>query len=499
MKHTFGEYIELLKKNDVILEVKDAEGRLDREVSYISYNSRDIIEDTLFVCKGVHFEPKYLEDAIKAGALAYVSEKEYETENVPLILVSDMRKALALIANFYYENVSEKLNTVGITGTKGKSTTTYFTRAIFDDYLSAEKKPLSAVLSGIDNYDGVINEESHLTTPETFELHKSFNNAVNSGIEYLTMEVSSQSLKYHRVMGVTYKVGCFLNIGTDHISDREHKDFNDYFQSKLKLFGQCKTACVNLDCDHATEVLERAKSSDVVERVIAFSTEDESADVYGYDISSKDGHVFFKVKTKDFDEEFEIGLPGVFNVSNALAAIANTWALGVPVEYMKSGLKRARVSGRMEVYSKDGKYVIVDYAHNKLSFETLFKAMKKEFPGKKLHIVFGCPGKKAYARRQELGELAGEYCDRVYITEEDAGEEDVLEISKEIESYVKKFDCREEIITDRVEAIEKAIDEIDSDTVLLITGKGRETRQKRGTEYIPTPSDVEVVTKKLGL
>ena len=369
-------------------------------------------------------------------------------------------------------------------------------KSILDEYLDAQNKPLSAIVSGIDNYDGVINEESHLTTPEAMELHKHFSNAVNSEIEYLSMEVSSQALKYDRTLGITFEVGCFLNIGEDHISDVEHSDFEDYLQSKLRLFSQCSHACVNLNSDHIERVLEVSKACP---HVVTFGL-DEKADVYGYDVVKSDNEIRFKVKTKEFDKEFKITMAGLFNVQNALAAIAMSICLEVPMSYVAAGLEKARVSGRMEVYTnKDGKIkAIVDYAHNKMSFETLFQSTMREYPGKKITIVFGCPGKKALGRRRELGEIAGKYSNQVYITEEDAGEEPVMKISQEIAEHVEKQGCSCEIIPDREEAIRQAILNADENTIILITGKGRETRQKRGTQYIDTPSDVDYVEKYLG-
>ncbi|MBR3599119.1 MAG: UDP-N-acetylmuramoyl-L-alanyl-D-glutamate--2,6-diaminopimelate ligase, partial [Lachnospiraceae bacterium] len=181
--------------------------------------------------------------------------------------------------------------------------------------------------------------------------------------------------------------------------------------------------------------------------------------ILGYDIKSLGNGISFRAKCDSFDEEFKLGLPGVFNVSNALAAIAICYALNIPLENIKTGLKKARVSGRMEVYTNPSKdlYVIVDYAHNKMSFETLFASMKKEFPDKKISIVFGCPGKKALARRRELGDLAGRYSDHVFITEEDAGEESLMKICEEIAEHVQKHRCECSIIPDRKEAIRKAI------------------------------------------
>jgi UDP-N-acetylmuramoyl-L-alanyl-D-glutamate--2,6-diaminopimelate ligase len=498
-RHNLSEYLKLLEEYQLVSGYMMTPKSKNSPVYYISYNSGDIEPDTLFICKGSHFSADYLKSAVEKGALCYISETKYEldgaAEFTPYIIVNDVRRTMAFIADFYYNQIWKDLKIVGITGTKGKSTTAYFMKFILDEYLKDRKKPRSAIISGIDNYDGVINEESHLTTPEAMELHKHFQNAVESGIEYLSMEVSSQALKYDRTLGVTFEVGCFMNIGEDHISDVEHSSFEDYFESKLKLFAQCRMACVNINSDEIGRIMEASKACP---RVVTFGL-DERADVYGYDIVKSGKTISFMVKTKDFMKEFRITMAGLFNVQNALAAIAAAWCMGIPMDYAAAGLRKARVSGRMEVYAGKSKnvQVIVDYAHNKMSFETLFQSTMKEYPNKKITIVFGCPGKKAQRRRQELGEIAGRYSDQVYITEEDAGEEPVLTICEEIAKHVEKQDCSYTIIPDREEAIREAIANADDNTVILITGKGRETRQKRGTKYIDTPSDVEYVKKYL--
>lgn len=497
-RHSLTEYLKQLQENQLVSDYQIEAGRENSPVAYISYDSRDIERDTLFVCKGSHFNADYLRAAVEKGAFCYVSETKYdlaEGEGVSYIIVRDIRKAMAFLADFYYNQIWKDLKIIGITGTKGKSTTAYFMKFILDGYLRDRKKPVSAIISGIDNYDGIVNEESHLTTPEALELHRHFSNAVRSGIEYLSMEVSSQALKYDRTLGVTFETGCFLNIGEDHISDVEHSSFDDYLESKLLLFRQCKTACVNINSDQIDRIMEASRACP---HVVTFGL-DERADVYGYDIVKSGKSISFMVRTKDFVKEFKITMAGLFNVQNALAAIAISQCLGIPMSYVAAGLRRARVSGRMEVYTSKSRnvQVIVDYAHNKLSFETLFQSTLREYPNKKITIVFGCPGKKALGRRKELGEIAGKYSDQVYITEEDAGEEPVLAICEEIARHVEMQDCSYAIIPDREEAIREAITRADDNTVILITGKGRETRQKRGTQYIDTPSDVEYVKKYL--
>ncbi|MFZ2539646.1 MAG: UDP-N-acetylmuramyl-tripeptide synthetase, partial [Oscillospiraceae bacterium] len=378
---------------------------------------------------------------------------------------------------------------VGITGTKGKSTTAYYIKYVIDEYMQSLRQKPCGIVSSIDTYDGKIMEESHLTTPEAFELHKHFDNAVTSGLDYFVMEVSSQALKYDRVLGVDFNIGVFLNISEDHISPIEHSDFDDYFGSKLKLFKQTKTAIVNLDSDHPNILLDSAKAS---QKVVTFG-KNKSADVYGYDVKKVGHETHFMVRTTDFDENFILTMPGFFNVENALAAIAVAMEYNIPVEIIKQGLFKARSSGRMEIFTSEDSsiVVIVDYAHNKLSFEKLYKSTLEEYKGRSIITVFGCPGGKAYNRRTELGELAGEYSDKVYLTMEDPGYEKVLDISLDIQKHILNHTCECHIIEDRGDAIKSAILNASPNSIVLITGKGNETRQKIGCEYIACKTDIE--------
>lgn len=308
------------------------------------------------------------------------------------------------------------------------------------------------------------------------------------------MEVSSQALKYHRSLCTDFAAACFLNIGQDHISPIEHPDFEDYFTSKLRIFAQARICCVNLDCDHADRVLEAARASG--KPVYTFSQKNEEADVYASQVRKRGNDILFRVKTRRFLREFRLTMPGLFNVENALAAITVCEGLNIPERYIYVGLMKARVPGRMEVYSNADETVtaIVDYAHNRMSFETLFRSVRAEYPGRRIVTVFGCPGKKALDRRKDLGEVSGQYSDLVVLTEEDSGEEDTETICREVAQYVAAQGCEYSIEPNRGEAIRQAILGCDGrPTVLLITGKGAETRQKRGTQYIDTPSDVDYV------
>lgn len=485
-QYHLSEYIQCLEDSGLLAEgMTKLPG--DPLIQGLTYNSKEVTDGTLFICKGAAFKEDYLREASSRGACAYVSQTVYDVD-IPCVLVTDIRRAMPYLADLYFCRPWEDLNLIGITGTKGKSTTAYYIKAIIDDYMAAVRGRESAVISSIDVYDGVVKKESHITTPESVELMEHFRHAVDSGITYLEMEVSSQALKYDRVDGITFDVGVFLNISEDHISPIEHPDFNDYLEAKLRIFSQTKTACVNLDSDEIGRIMEAAKNAG---RVVTFGTKPE-ADIRGYGIRKDGMDTIFHVACDRFDQEFILEMPGLFNVENALAAIAIAYVLDIPVEYMYSGLKRARSSGRMELYhSRDHKVVaIVDYAHNKLSFEKLFESTLEEYKGRKIITIFGCPGKKAYIRRRDLGTVAGKYSDMIYLVAEDPGEEPVENISRDIAQYVQAQNCPYEMIEDRGEAIKKAILETKEPTVILITGKGNETRQKYGREYVDCPSDV---------
>ena len=485
--YPLGEYCELLDKLGLLAAPLRLGPDTGRTVELVSCNSREVVPGTLFVCKGAHFKPDFLAEAQRRGAFAYVSERAYPEVGLPCVLVRDMRQAMARLAVKYYNDPSRRLKVIGITGTKGKSTTAYYLKDILDGWLAPKR---CGVISSIGTYDGVEEFESHLTTPEPLELQRHFANALASGLEYVVMEVSSQALKYHRTLGTRFAAAAFLNIGSDHISPIEHPDFDDYFHSKLKLFAQADQCCVNLDCDHAGEILEAARAA--CPTVFTFSRRDPAASVYAYDVGRTGDDLLFQVEAARLAGRYRLTMPGLFNVDNALAAIALCQGLGLPPEPVREGLARARAPGRMEVYSSENGEVaaIVDYAHNRMSFEALFRSAAQEYPGRRIVAVFGCPGKKAFDRRRDLGEVAGEYSDLVVLTEEDSGEEDTLSICKEIAEHVA-CPCRVEL--NRGEAIRQAVLSCDRPSVLLITGKGAETRQKRGMEYVDTPSDVDYV------
>lgn len=475
----------MLKENNQLLDTVSCESIEDKAVTYMSYNSKDVKEDTLFICKGAAFKEAYLTDALKLGAFVYVSEKQY-TEGVPCILVKNVMLALSMLANMYFNEPSKQLNMIGITGTKGKSTTAYFIKYILDEYAKSRKQNESGIISSIYTFDGKDMYKSKLTTPESFDLQRNLSHAVESGLNNVVMEVSSQALKYGRVHNVAYDISAFLNISEDHIGPIEHPDFEDYFHSKLKIFSKSKVTCINLDADYSDRILKEAKQ--YCERIITFSTKDPKADIYAYHIHKEGLYTVFNIRDKEEISEVTLTMPGFFNVENALAAICIAVAMDIPQKYIRQGLKKAKSAGRMEIYhSKDEKILgIVDYAHNKLSFQKIFETTKKEYAGRKIITVFGCPGNKAQMRRKDLGEEAGKNADYIYLTEDDPAYETVQGISEEIAEYIKHYTYNYECIPDRSIAIKTAVERVKNSSdqyIILILGKGNELTQKSGTGY----------------
>lgn len=494
-KNKLINYIKKLKNENLLIEENITQELNEKEIKNVTYDSRNVTENTLFLCKGSNFKIEYLENALNAGAIAYVAEEKYKINDKPYIIVNNIRKAIAILLSLFNNNPQNKINMIGLTGTKGKSTTSYYIKYILDDYMKDLNKKETAIISSIETFDGKNKEESAMTTPEPEKLFMHIKNAVESQIDNLVMEVSSQALKDDRVYGIPYKYGVFLNICEDHISNIEHSNYEEYLTCKLKIFEQTETAIINLNTADLDRVMEEAQKT---KRIITFGNT-ENADVYGYNIRKEGMNTVFNVKTKYFDEEILLTMPGLFNVENALAAIAVTSDMGVPYENIYNGLKMAKASGRMEVYSNKNQevVVIVDYAHNKLSFQKLYESTIKEYPQREIITVFGCPGNHAQNRRKDLGELSGKYSKMNYLTMEDPRNEEPEEICKEISTYIKKEKGKYKIIIDRGEAIKKAIFNAKPNSVILITGKGNETSQYIKGKHVECLTDVQYAKKYL--
>lgn len=492
-----GDYWQLLLKNDLLATGDSLRADLTRPVPLVSCDSRSVVPGALFICKGAAFRSEYLRQAAEKGAAAYVSEAPYpDVPEIPAILVTDIRRAMALLANRAWGHPSGAIPITGITGTKGKTTAAYFLKSILDCRRQAEGKGPTAILSTIVTDDGLERAPATLTTPEPLDLQRHLWNAVSADAGFVTMEVSSQALKYHRVTGVELATAVFLNIGEDHISPIEHPDFEDYFSSKLAIFSQAAAACINLDCDHAERV--RA-ASQVCPQVITFSKTDPTADIFADEISAREGAISFRVSTPSYIRRISLPMAGLFNVDNALAAIAVAERYGAGEEAVARGLSHAAVPGRMETLSSaDGALtVIVDYAHNGMSLEALLSSVRTEYPGRQLTVLFGCTGGKGLDRREGMGHAAGRWADRILLTEDDPGPEEVESICADIGRYIAPHGKTWATIPDREKAISAAILEAEGPAVVVLAGKGAEQRQKRKEGSVPCAPDGMLARKVL--
>ena len=465
-------YRGILADAGVLLSCSADEGTAERvTVLFATDDSREARPGTLFVCKGKAFKREYLVSAIEAGAVAYVSEADYGVQ-APCLLVSDIRTALAVLADAAYGHPSGRVEVCAFTGTKGKTTSAYYLRSILAEHARRVGAHAPALLTGVEFDDGIEHGESLLTTPESFTLERHIANAAAVGCGQLVMEASSQALKYRRTYGVEFAVGAFTNFGEDHISPIEHPTLEDYLQSKLLLFGNCHFAVVNLDMDIAPRVLEAARAC---ERTLTYSMSDPAADIFLESRSFVDEGIRMRVRTPNGAVGLTLPTPAMFNVSNALAAIAMAESLQVDHGDISRGLAHVRVPGRMELHpSASGRIVgVVDYAHNGMSLETLLTDLKSRYPDREMAVVFGATGGKGVDRRETMGEVAGRLADRIVITEDDPGPEDPADIADAIARAVSaQGNANWKIVLDRPEAIRLAVRETKGEAVLVVTGKG---------------------------
>ena len=489
-----GEYVQILLKNGLLADNTPLSTDFTRRVEAVTCDSRGAVPGSLFLCKGAAFKEEYLLEALGRGAFAYVSETPYPSAPAPCIRVTDIRAAMGLLADAAWGHPSGSLGVVGITGTKGKTTTAYFLKSILD--LWREKQGLHPVglLSTIVTDDGVQRKPATLTTPEPLDLQRHLWNAGNAGCGYMVMECSSQALKYGRMAGVRLEAAVFLNLGEDHISPREHPTPEDYFQSKLRIFEHSSVGIVNLDSDRASEILAAAGAAG---EVLTYAVSDPNAKILAKNLSKIDKGVAFTARYAGAWADFTIPLAGSFNVSNALAALAVCQLLAVPAPIAAEGLARAHVPGRMETYSGKGKTVIVDYAHNGMALEALLRTVRADYPGAPVTVVFGCTGGKGLDRREGMGRAAGRYADAIYLTEDDPGPEEVEDICAQIGGYIALCGKGYTVIPDREGAICTAIETAPEGAVVVLAGKGSEMTQKRKNGPEPYATDGLLAEKYL--
>ena len=479
-----------LKKLLIGLEGLKVKGNLDLDINGIEKNSKDVKEGFLFVAiKGFAVDGhKFIEDAIKKGAIAIVIEEGCDLkafkvpEGITVVMTKDTREALAIIASNFYGNPSSKFKLIGVTGTKGKTTTTFMIKEILE---KAGKKV--GLIGTIATYiNGKRIKDSDRTTPESLELQQ----IVDAGVETVVMEVSSQSLKLHRVTGCEFDIVLFTNFSEDHISPNEHPNMEDYFNSKLKLFKMCNTGIVNADDLHGAKIPRLFPESNITTYGI-----DNYANVLAKDITITNSYVDFKVKITDRNERVKTGIPGRFSVYNSLAAICVAQKFGISPEIIKEALETVRVPGRSELVDNKLEIpIMIDYAHSPESLQNILQAVKSYTRGKVIS-VFGCGGDRDSGKRPIMGEISGKIADYTFITSDNPRTEDPQKIVNQIEEGMKKTKGKYSVIVDRTEAIKQAIEMATKRDIIVLAGKGHEPYQEiNGVKY---PYDERIIVRDL--
>ncbi len=455
------------------------QGSLELDVTALVYDSRKVVPGSLFICVAgtVSDGHRFVPDAIRAGAAALVVEKEVEAPaDVTVIQVESGRRALAELSAAWFDYPAEELTTIGVTGTKGKTTTTYMMRAMME---SADLK------TGLIGTIEVIIGEEHIqavnTTPESYLVQEYFRRMVDAGLKYVVMEVSSQALKMDRVSGFTFDFGIFTNLEEDHISANEHPDMADYIRCKGLLFRRCKVGLANADADYLEEVM--AGHTCTLE---TYGLQ-ETADLYATDIRRIRRPGYLGVEYQLCGKEsykVRVDIPGDFTVYNSLAAISLCRHLGVEREKILKALDTIQVKGRLEIVPTPGKYTLmIDYAHNAMSLEALLMNIRKYGP-KRIICLFGCGGNRSKARRYEMGEVSSRLADLSVITSDNPRYEEPMDIINDILVGVWRANGEYVTIPDRKEAIRYCMQIGQEGDVILLAGKGHETYQEiRGVKY----------------
>ena len=482
-----------MKKLKDLLEHLDyqcLQGTTDKEITSVVYDSRKAEPGSLFLCiKGAVSDGHvYAKEVAEKGASVLVVQDAVEVpEDVTVIQVENSRYAMACISAAWFDHPAKKLKTIGITGTKGKTTTTYLVKSILEN--AGHKTGL------IGTIETIIGEEhipSANTTPESYLVQQYFAKMAEAGCDSVVMEVSSQGLMLHRTAGFTFDIGIFTNLEPDHIGPNEHKDFEDYLRCKALLFKQCKTGIFNADDQHLAQILE-GHTCEV--ETFGFS---EKADLRAENTRLVTGKgtlgIHYDVKGL-MDFSVEIDLPGKFSVYNSLTAIAVCRHFNVTEENIQKALKQAKVKGRIEMVKvSDDFTLMIDYAHNAMSLESLLTTLK-EYKPNRLVCLFGCGGNRSKLRRYEMGEVSGKLADLTIITSDNPRNEEPQEIINDIKVGIGKTDGKYVEIIDRKEAIAYAIHHGQPGDIVVLAGKGHEDYQEiKGKKY---PMDERVLIQEI--
>ncbi|HZK33911.1 MAG TPA: UDP-N-acetylmuramoyl-L-alanyl-D-glutamate--2,6-diaminopimelate ligase [Bacillota bacterium] len=471
------------------LKVLRTEGPLNIDIDAIAYDSRQVTPRSLFFCidgyqkDGHDFAIK----AVNKGANAVVLTKNIVLPDyVVKVFVDNPRRAMGLAATNFYGKPTEDLMLLGVTGTNGKTTTTYLIKSILD-----QAGIRTGLIGTIKNIVGEEDIPSIRTTPEPLVLHKMFRDMVSQDIKAVVMEVSSHSLELDKVAGCRFETAVFTNLTRDHLDF--HGNFENYYAAKKKLFKLSRTGIVNLDDESGRRILEDLDGKNYTYGI------DNNADIYASDIDIRSQDTLFKLFLPDHTSaDITMQTPGLFSVYNGLAAASACHSVGLPIADIKKGLELIRgVPGRFELLDTGTDYsVIIDYAHTPDGLRNILTTARELADGR-LIILFGCGGDRDWSKREIMGQIAGEYSDYCIVTSDNPRGEEPMEIIEQIVPGVIASKCHYKVIEDRKEAIAFALSSSRKDDILILAGKGHETYQVLRDKTINF-DEKEIVAELLG-
>lgn len=455
-------------------------GNADTEVSDIIYDSRKITPGSMFVClKGYNSDGhSYASQAVEKGASAILisDDLDIDTKGLAVVKVKDTREALAYISAEFFENPAEKLTTIAITGTKGKTTTVAMIKKILER---------AGIKSGTIGTLGIIIGDKTIptnnTTPESYEVQKAMKQMADEGCKAMIIEASSIGLKWHRVDAIDFDYGIFTNFSHDHIGGAEHKDMDEYLECKAMLFKKCKLGLINRDDEKWQDILKGATCDYLTygfsKKADYIASNDSLLSTPGFlgarfDLSGKR------------EMSVDVAIPGHFSVYNALSAISVCAEIGISDEHIKEGLKTVAVKGRVEIVPVPGNYtLLIDYAHNALSMENVLTTLRQYKPHR-LITMFGAGGNRPKVRRYEMGETSGRLSDLSVITEDNSRFEDVMDIIEDIKVGMAKTDGEYVVVPNRKDAVKYCIEHAEDGDIIVLAGKGHEDYQEiKGVKY----------------
>ena len=478
------------------------QGNEETEISGIAYDSRKVKEGFLFVCmRGATVDGhRFAKNAVEGGASALLVEEPVELpddaqnteagnapDKVTIVQVENAREALSLLSANWFGHPAEKLKTIGITGTKGKTTTTYMIRSILEG--SGHK---TGLIGTIETIIGDKRIPSENTTPESYLVQQYFAEMVEAGCDSVVMEVSSQALMMDRVAGIMFDFGIFTNIEPDHIGPKEHASFEEYLECKKKLLKMCRIGIVNIDDARFDRIVDGATCK---LETYGYS---EKATLRAMDamMLSKPGYLGIRYQTEGLvNIPVEIDIPGKFSVYNSLAAIAVCHHLGATPESILNALTKAKVKGRVEMVPVSDRFTLmIDYAHNAMALESLLSTLREYHPNR-IVCLFGCGGNRDRDRRFEMGEVSGRLADLTIITSDNPRDEEPEAIIADIQTGINRTEGQYITIIDRKEAIAWAIHHGEPGDIIILAGKGHEDYQIiKGKKY---PMDERVLIQEI--